>query len=137
VRTLVYILGIVTVAGGCGYDNLPNDNKHLQGVWTIEQVYSNDYWGGPLSWRNINGDKQIEFTSDNKFYQREASEFELIGTYKVLSEKNLEITWDKPLNPQFPGYQLNYEFDSEGYLIISTGTFEGVVSEKYKFTRKL
>ena len=106
-------------------------------MWTVEQVYSNDHWGGPLYWRNTDWGKQIKFTADNKYYQLTSNDFELIGTYKIVSEKLIEITWDKPLVPQYPTYQISYGFDNSGHLTISTGTYEGVVLEKYKLTQRL
>jgi len=123
----------------CIYHDIPPlpGNKDLNGLWTVEQVYSNDHWGGPLYWRNTDWGKQIKFTADNKYYQLTSNDFELIGTYKIVSEKLIEITWDKPLVPQYPTYQISYGFDNSGHLTISTGTYEGVVLEKYKLTQRL
>ena len=106
-------------------------------MWTVEQVYSNDFWGGPLYWKNTDWEKQIKFTADSKYYQQTNNDLELTGTYKVVSEKLLEITWDKPLVPLSPTFQISYEFDDSGHLTISTGTTEGVVLEKYKLTQRL
>jgi hypothetical protein len=137
-RFSIYFFVLVLVTG-CTYRELPllPVNKDVKGVWTVEQVYSNDYWGGPLYWRNTDWGKQIKFTPDLKYYQRTNGDFELIGSYKIVSEKNLEITWDKPLDPQHPTYQINYEFDNSDHLTISTGTYEGVVLEKYKLSQRL
>src|SRR5688572_17426158 len=78
----------------------------FKGSWTIEQVYANDHWGGPLYWRSIDGEKQIKFTSD-KYYEKIMGDYELIGTYKILSNHQIEITW----NSEYPAYQLDYSFE--------------------------
>ncbi len=87
----------------------------LDGMWTIEQVLSNDFWGGPYYWKNIEPEKQVKFTS-SKYYKKTSIDFELIGSYRVLSEGKIEITWDQPPNPEYPTFQWDYEFDSEGRL---------------------
>jgi hypothetical protein len=138
VKTLFYLFGLL-LATSCTYHDIqpmPVD-KELKGIWTVEQVYANDHWGGSLYWRKTDWGKQIKFTADNKYYQRTTGDFELIGTYKIISQNYLEITGDKPLVPQYPTFQISYEFDETGHLTISTGTYEGVVLEKYKLTQRL
>jgi hypothetical protein len=137
-KSTIYFLGLILTIG-CTYDSLDSVlvNKEFKGIWTVEQVYANDYWGGPLHWRNTDWGKQIKFTSDHKYYERVSGDFELIGTYKILSGEYLEITWDKPSSAQYPTYEIRYEFDSHGHLTISTGTTEGIVLEKYKLTQGL
>ena len=135
---IYYILGLVWLATSCVYHDIPPvvANSDLKGTWAIVQVYANDYWGGPLSWKNANSNKQIKFTPDLKYFIKTTNDFALIGTYKVISEKQIEITTDKPTVPQYPTYLLNYEFDPAGRLTLTTGTTEGVVLEKYELKER-
>lgn len=132
------IFGLMVLSTSCVYNDIPPVvlNKNLKGTWTIAQVYANDFWGGPLSWKNANFNKQIKFTPDLKYLGKTTNDFELIGTYKVISDKQIEITWDKPALPQYPTYLLAYEFDLSGRLTLTTGTTEGVVLEKYELTER-
>lgn len=118
----------------CGNQDLQNpaEYKNLTGTWAIYQIYANDSWGGYLSWKDANFNKQIKFSPDLKYYSKTDKDFELIGTYKKISDLQIEITWDKPTFPQYPTYLLDIQFDEAGRLTIPTGTFEGIVLEKYK-----
>ncbi|HEY9047656.1 MAG TPA: hypothetical protein VIN08_17240 [Ohtaekwangia sp.] len=101
------------------------------GNWTIEQVYANDHWGGPLTWRNTDWGKQIKFTAD-EYYEKTNGTFQLIGSYKIVSDTEIEITLDPPVQ-DFPTYTLGYTFEEDGTLTLRKNQFEGVVAERYRF----
>ena len=130
-----YLFGLLFLTSNCQYNDLPKAVK-LTGIWTLEQVYANDHWGGELSWKTTDFFKQVKFSTDLKYYSKTNADFQL-GTYRRISDTQLEITWDKPSTPQYPTYSQSFEIDSTGRLILSTGTFEGIVLEKYKLTEKL
>jgi hypothetical protein len=124
---------MIMFAASCGNQDLQNPAyKNIIGTWTIYQVYANDHWGGALTWRAANFNKQIKFSSDLKYYSKTDKDFELIGTFKMDSDSQIEITVEKPLFPEYPTYVMQIQFDEAGRLIIPTGTFEGIVLEKYK-----
>src|SRR5690606_28744120 len=95
-------------------------------------VYANDHWGGPLYWRSIDGEKQIKFTSD-KYYEKIMGDYELIGTYKILSNHQIEITW----NSEYPAYQLDYSFEKGDLTLFNSNKYEGVVGEKFSDHKQL
>ena len=138
-KTTLYLLGLLLLTSNCEYNSLSKAviNKELPGIWTLEQVYANDHWGGALSWKTTNFFKQVKFSTDLKYYSKTNADFQLLGTYKKISDTQFEITWDKPPTPQYPTYLQNFEIDSTGRLTLPTGTFEGIAIEKYKFTEKL
>jgi hypothetical protein len=133
-----YLAGQILLATGCVYHDIPPivANSDLKGTWAITQVYANDHWGGPLSWKNANSNKEIKFTPDLEYFIKTTNDFVLIGTYKVISEQQIEITWDKPTASQYPTYLLHYEFDPSSRLTLTTGTSEGVVLEKYELKER-
>jgi len=133
-----YLFWLILLVTSCGNQDIQNPagDKNLTGTWIIYQVYANDSWGGSLSWKDANFNKQIKFTSDLKYYSKTDKDFELIGTYKKISDLQIEITWDKPTFPQYPTYLLDIQYDEAGRLTIPTGTFEGVVLEKYKLIER-
>lgn len=136
-KVLYYLLCMMLLATGCGNQDIQNPGtKNITGTWTIIEVYANDFWGGELAWKNATFNKQIKFSSDFKYYSKTDKDFELIGTFKKISDSQIEITLDKPTLPQYPTYILNIEFDEAGRLTIPTGTFEGVVFEKYKLIER-
>ncbi len=131
-RVYLYLFGLIFLASNCEPADVLKVDFDVKGIWTIEKVFSNDYWGGRSYWKNSNYLKQIKFTSDQQFYAKAGNDFELIGSYKVLSENMLEITWDNPKYPQYPTFIKTYEITSAGQLILSTGYTSGVISEKFK-----
>lgn len=136
-KVFYYLLCMMLLATGCGNQDIQNQGtKNLTGIWTIIEVYANDFWGGELTWKNASFNKQIKFSSDFKYYSKTDKDFELIGTFKKISDSQIEITLDKPTLTQYPTYILNIEFDEAGRLTIPTGTFEGVVFEKYKLIER-
>ncbi len=137
-KRYIYIYALLLVLTSCDNgDDVGNLRfSGFKGIWTIEQVYANDHWGGPLHWSNTDWGKQIKLTS-NEYYEKIDSDFELIGTYKIISDTKIEITWDEPIVPEYAAYQLDYEFDRDGHLTLFRNQYEGVVGEKYKLTEKL
>ena len=131
-KTLFFI-GLLVLVSGCEYNDVAV-NKEIAGNWTLDQIYVNDHWGGALSWRTTNFSKQVKFTEDLKYFSKSTGDFALVGTYRKISNKEIEITWDKPSLPQYPTYVLSYTVDSDGRLTLPTGTTEGIVLEKYKRT---
>ena len=103
----------------------------LEGMWNIERVLANDHWGAPLYWRDAEWGKEIRFVS-GQYFEKTINDFELIGTYAIISDEEIEITWDSPVNPEYPSFRLRYEFDSKGQLTLFKNQFEGVVGEQYK-----
>lgn len=130
----VLLLLLCTLLSGCEDDD-PLKKLKFRGIWTIEQTLANDFWGGPFYWRTVDWKKQIKFTS-NHYYEKTSGDFELIGTYRVISDNTIEITWDSPILPQYPTFQLTYEFDNTGRLTLHKNQTEGIVAEKYKWTGK-
>lgn len=128
-----FLFCLIMFVVSCGNQDIQNPiDKNIMGTWTIYQVYANDHWGGALSWKDADFNKQIKFTPDLKYYSKTDKDFELIGTFKKNSDTQIEITLAKPLLPEYPTYLLEIQFDEAGRLIIPTGTFEGIVLEKYK-----
>ena len=137
-RRYIYLYALLLILTSCESEVDVDALRisEFKGIWTIEQVYANDHWGGPLYWSSTDWGKQIKLTSD-EYYEKIDSDFELIGTYKIISDTQVEITWDKPIVPEYPTYQLDYEFDGDGRLTLFKNQYEGVVGEKYKFTEEL
>ena len=131
-KVYIYSLGLLFLVCNCENNDTSEINYDLRGTWTIEQLYSDDYWGGSPYWKNSDFLKQLKFTDDQKYYVKLTNDFELIGTYKVLSENMLEITWDKPKYPQYPTFTKPYKVESNGRLILSTGFTSTIISEKYR-----
>jgi hypothetical protein len=128
-----FLFCLIMFAASCGNQDIQNPvDKNIMGTWTIYQVYANDHWGGALAWKDADFNKQLKFSADLKYYSKTDKDFELIGTYKKISEFQIEITLDKPLFPEYPTYLMEIQFDEAGRLTIPTGTFEGIVLEKYK-----
>ena len=137
-KVYLYLFCFILFAVSCSNQDTINPpvEKKITGTWTICQIYANDHWGGSLSWKNADFNKQIKFTSDLRYYSKTDNEFEFIGTYKMLSELQIEITLDKPIIQEYPTYLLDIQFDMDGGLILPTGTFEGIVLEKYKLIER-
>lgn len=133
-----YLLWLALLISACGNQDVsdPVVAKDLTGIWAIRQVCANDYWGGALSWRDATLDKQIRFSADLKYYSKTDKDFQLIGTYKKVSDEQIEITWNIPTTPEYPTYLQHFEFDTDGCLILPTGAYEGIVAEKYKLTNR-
>lgn len=127
----VKIIGLLLlVLNGC--EDIDLKSTAFQGTWTIEQVYANDHWGAPLYWRDTGWGKQIKFTAD-KYYEKIDADFELIGTYRILPDGIVEFTYDTPLYPEYPTFEMHYEFDGHR-LTLFKNQFEGIVGEKYRRT---
>lgn len=137
-KTHFYLLLLALIITACGNHDVSDSvaERNITGTWAISQVYANDSWGGALSWKNTTFDKQVRFTTNLKYYSKTDKDFQLIGTYKVISDEQIEITWDAPIILEYPTYLQHFEFDADGYLILPTGTYEGVVLEKYKLIKR-
>ena len=137
-KTHSYLLLLALIINACGNQDVSNIvvEKNITGTWAISQVYANDHWGGAISWKNATFYKQVRFSADLKYYSKTDKDFQLIGTYKVISEEQIEITWDVPIILEYPTYLQHFEFDADGCLILPTGTYEGVVLEKYKLIKR-
>jgi hypothetical protein len=134
-KVKIYICGLIFILSLASCQDEENIDiakiLELKGIWKIEQVYANDHWGGPLYWRTTDWEKQIKFTS-NSYYEKITGDFELIGTYRIISDGQIEITWDKPIVTEYPKYRLDYSFDTDGRLTLFKNQYEGVVGEKYE-----
>ncbi len=129
-----FLMGLLLILVTCKNkeDTASPGVLRFSGIWTIQAVYANDHWGGPLYWRNTDSGKQIKFTTEGRYYEKTKNDFHLIGTFKIISANQIEFTWDHPMQPEYPTYQLNYEFDNEGRLTLTNPhQFEGIVAEQY------
>ena len=137
-KTHLHLLWLALLITACGNQDMSGTavEKDITGTWAIHQIYANDYWGGALSWRDATLDKQIRFSADLKYYSKTDKDFQLIGTYKKVSDEQIEITWNAPTTPEYPTYLQHFEFDTDGCLILRTGTYEGIVAEKYKLIKR-
>ena len=106
----------------------------LEGTWTARMVLSNDYWGAPLYWRDVQSDEQVRFTTDGQYYEKEDGEssFTLVGSYEVVAEDELKITEIQPAFPEYASHVLYYSFEPGGYLVLRKQQFEGAVAGKYQ-----
>jgi len=129
------LFGLLIFLDSCEYNDISeiNVNKEVEGVWTLEQIYSNEFWGGPLSWKAPYFNKQVKFTGDLKYFSKTSRDFELIGTYQKLSDTVMLVTWDKPPTSNLT-YRLNYSIGSTGRLTLETRLTGGTALEKYKRT---
>ncbi len=105
----------------------------LAGTWQLKMVNSNDHWGAPLYWHEVQSSKQVRFTANGNYYEKEDADstFTLVATYQVLSEDEIAFTWVKPPMPEYPTYTLAYFFEPGNSLVLQKKQFEGVVAEKY------
>ncbi len=105
----------------------------LEGTWELKMKLRNDYWGGPLYWRDAQSDRRVMFTADGKYYEKQNSKssFTLVGSYEIISENELEIIWAQPDLPQYPSFTLRHSFESGNLLVLENNQSEGVVGEKY------
>jgi len=129
-KIYIYLLGFLVLLCNCDSDHA--SRKDIEGTWDLGEIYANEYWGGPVTWKTPHGNKQVQFTADLKYYSKTTGDFVLIGTYKKVSDNEIEITWDKPANSTYPTFRLGFIIDDEGHLTLPTGTTEGVVEEKYR-----
>jgi hypothetical protein len=103
------------------------------GKWELVSMYKNDYYGGPFYWTNnsVANGAAIEFTTDGKYYRREnnQSNFRFVGTYSLVGSNEIRIV---PFDEPGQSVNIEYSFDEEGKLVLSTGQTEGVIKEKFK-----
>lgn len=106
----------------------------IEGIWTLKMVLSNDHWGAPLYWHDVQRDEQVKFTKDGLYYEKPDGEgnFTLVGSYEVVTEDELKITQAKPAFPEYPAYVLYYSFEPGNYLVLRKQQFEGAVAGKYQ-----
>jgi hypothetical protein len=137
-KTYLYLFALFFSLNSCKNDADIIDLRisKFTGIWKIEQINANDYWGGPLSWRDTDWGKQIKFTAEKEYLEKPNNDFELIGTYKIISDKQIEITLANPISSEYPTYQLDYDFDTQGRLTLYKNQHEGIVAEKYKLIDK-
>jgi hypothetical protein len=130
------LFGLLILVCSCEYNDISeiDVNKEVEGVWTLEQIYSNEYWGGPYSWKAPYSNKQVKFTGDLKYFSKTTGDFELIGTYQKLSDTVMLVTWDKPPTSNLT-YKLNFSIGTTGRLTLQTGLTGGTILEKYKRTK--
>ncbi|HEY8894874.1 MAG TPA: hypothetical protein VIM79_08655 [Niastella sp.] len=130
---LIFTCIIVTMFGNSCSRNTDTPGGFV-GKWTLAEVYANDYWGGPLYWREAKGDVRIQFTNDGKYYRKYAKDsfYTLIGNYQKLSDSTIKITWAQPPNPDAPSYILNYTFSKGRYMTWGWFGFEGIAEEKFR-----
>lgn len=106
----------------------------LTGKWTETAVYSNEFWGGPFTWKNLNRGVEVEFTTDRKYFRKPAAgaPLALVGNFKILANNQLEI---EPVNSggtNNEAYTLGLSFETDGQLILETYITEGIVKEKFR-----
>ena len=139
-KTFILIAGIITATfiGSCSKEK---GQPGFAGIWQLTDVYANDYWGGPIYWQKAKGDVKIQFTTDGKYYRKyaENSTFTLIGTYQILSDSTIQITWAQPPNPDAPSYILDYTTDynfSKGRSFTwGLLAYEGITQEKFRLIK--
>lgn len=134
---LLSFIALTIVACSNNKDEAPAPTD-IVGKWTLNQVYANDHWGGPLFWQPAKFDIEIEFTSDKKFFKKHPSDgfYSLQGSFVKLNDSTLQITRLNPADPFFPTYEISYSFEAGGFLILENShVHEGVVKEKFKIQR--
>ena len=132
--TIIYTcIAIIILGNSCSKktDDAPTD---FVGKWTLAEVNGNDYWGGPLYWREAKGDIRVEFTADGKYYRKYAEDnnYTLIGTYQKLTDSTMQITWSQPPNSSASSYIINYTFSKGRYMTWGPLAYEGIVEEKFR-----
>lgn len=117
---------------------LRTEKHNLTGVWVLDSVYGNDFWGGRLYWRKVNYNSRILFTTDKEYYRKGPSDtaYILQGKYGILNDSVIEITIHHPPVPEYPDYTLNYAFSSGNVLQLGINAFEGIVAEKFRRPNK-
>ncbi|MDO6388763.1 hypothetical protein Q4E40_01405 [Pontibacter sp. BT731] len=134
---LISIIALTIASCSNNKDETPAPTDIL-GKWTLNQVYANDHWGGPLYWQPAKSGIEIEFTSDKKFFKKYPSDgfYSLQGSFVKLNDSTLQITRLNPADPSFPTYELSYSFETGGVLILGNRHMhEGVVKEKFKIQK--
>ncbi|MGN6295038.1 MAG: hypothetical protein ACTHMV_19965 [Chitinophagaceae bacterium] len=128
---LIPMIALLIGSVSCSKDDLPDN---FVGEWTINQVYANDSWGAPFYWQNALTDTRIKFTSAKQYFRKYHGEdsYTLIGTYRVLPDNKIEITWDTPPNSSAHTYKLDYTFEKGGFMTWGILASEGVIKEKFK-----
>lgn len=108
-----------------------DSGEGLAGQWKRTEIYANDHWGAPFSWRGGEDGTGVEFTRDGKYYRNEAKAGPaLIGTYKIRSNHRIEITATNATSPtQNFGYDID---DVTNELILTYDITEGTTREKFK-----
>ncbi|WP_336515361.1 hypothetical protein [Pollutibacter soli] len=104
----------------------------LAGTWKMKEINSNEYWGGPLSWKTIDEDVVVRFTEEGNYYRKPAGQpnYILEGKYEILADNQLKIIASDPPNTQTIDYTIEYYFEGNT-LILGTGRTETVVQEKF------
>lgn len=132
-RRMLLISAVILLIGSvsCSKVSLP---QSFIGDWTIHQVYGNTSWGAPLHWMDVPPITKIRFTSNGEYFRRtgDMNNYALIGTYQILSDNKIKITWANPPNPSVPSYTLDYTFEKGGFMTWGILATEGTVQEKYK-----
>ena len=110
---------------------------NFTGKWSLTEIFGNDYWGGPFSWKKVNGVTEIEFTKDGKYFRKDFWDdtYIFIGTFQMLSDSTIKITPDKAMSPSYPSYIRNYSFSKDGDMTWETGRTESIIKEKFKLDR--
>lgn len=138
---LTVMIGMSLLIASCSKENEPAIQlpapTDIVGKWNLTQVYGNDYWGGPLSWRTTSADTKIEFTADKKYYWKYSFDtaYTYIGTYTRLSDSTLQITPIKPINPDVTAYVLTYFFEKGGLINLGDFATEGVIRERFQLSQ--
>lgn len=129
------VLILLILFASCSKDIMPVVNHaDIVGKWTLNQVYANDFWGGPLHWKPATSNSKIRFTEQKYYYfkQQTDTDFVLFGKYELLSDSTIRFIPIKKTNFIEP-YVLRYSFENGGFLNLGYNQFEGVVEEKYKY----
>jgi hypothetical protein len=106
----------------------------IVGKWTLYQIFGNDHWGGAAYWKTANPATKFELTADVKYFRKNATQttYTLIGTYTKLPNNKIQITWANPIQPAYPTYTLDYDFETGGFMTWGTFDTEGMIKEKFK-----
>src|SRR5688572_7794594 len=97
----------------------------LAGTWKLVEINSNEYWGGPFSWKSIDEDVVVRFTAEGNYYRKPAGQpnYILEGKYEILADNRLKIMASDPPNTQKIDYSIEYYFDGNT-LVLGTGRRE-------------
>ncbi|MBY0481274.1 MAG: hypothetical protein K2Q21_07960 [Chitinophagaceae bacterium] len=133
-KKLVMIAAILTINHISCTKDIEVAPTEFTGTWTINQVYGNDYWGGPAYWKNADSNTKLKFTTDGKYFRKYPTDsaYTLIGSYLVLSNSKIKISQINPPVPSYPTYTLDYSFDIGGFMTWGVFGTEGIIKEKFK-----
>lgn len=130
---IVLLLLIITGLTACSKKPV-NESQRFTGKWRLTEVYANEIWGGPFSWKPLSSNTEVEFKKNGTYYRKSntATAFVLVGQFRLIANHKIEIT---PADTALPAYTLDYSFEADGQLIWGSLATEGTVKEKFRMMR--